>query len=206
MTSGRRPDERRAGMVRAYRAALDRPVIEPGEIPSGLGVPTLGAAYVPPLFRVVDARSDVATGEESWWADVPVRDDLSRYLAGHLTSPRATQAPILVLGQPGAGKSVLARVLAARLPAADFLPVLVTLREVSATADLQDQIEQAVRAATGERVDWPALARSSDGALPVVLLDGFDELLQATGVRQTDYLTRVAMFQQPAQGADCPHL
>jgi hypothetical protein len=196
MTSGRRPDERRAGMVRAYRAALDRPVIEPGEIPSGLGVPTLGAAYVPPLFRVVDARSDVATGEEFWWADVPVRDDLSRYLAGHLTSPRATQAPILVLGQPGAGKSVLARVLAARLPAADFLPVLVTLREVSATADLQDQIEQAVRAATGERVDWPALARSSDGALPVVLLDGFDELLQATGVRQTDYLTRVAMFQQ----------
>jgi hypothetical protein len=33
----------------------------------------------------------------------------------------------------------------------------------------------------GERLDWPTLARSSDGALPVVLLDGFDELLQATG-------------------------
>jgi len=30
----------------------------------------------------------------------------------------------------------------------------------------------------------------------VVLLDGFDELLQATGVSQSDYLLKLARFQQ----------
>ncbi|MFD0819597.1 NACHT domain-containing protein, partial [Micromonospora zhanjiangensis] len=98
--------------------------------------------------------------------------------------------------QPGSGKSVLTRILAARLPAADFLVVRVALRDVPAAADLRDQIEQAVRADTGERLDWPALARSAGDALPVVLLDGFDELLQATGVNQTSYLLKVAEFQR----------
>ena len=127
---------------------------------------------------------------------VPVRDDACRFLAGYLTSPAAQEAPLILLGQPGSGKSILTRILAARLPASDFLPVRVELRQVPAEADLQDQIEFAVRSATGESVPWPRLVESGDGALPVVMLDGFDELLQATGVTQTDFLLRVLAFQE----------
>ena len=119
-----------------------------------------------------------------------------RFLAGYLTSPAAQEAPLILLGQPGSGKSILTPILAARLPATDFLPVRVELRQVPAEADLQDQIEFAVRSATGERISWPRLAESGDGALPVVMLDGFDELLQATGVAQTDFLLRVLAFQE----------
>ncbi|MFD9464234.1 hypothetical protein [Streptomyces sp. NPDC060027] len=46
------------------------------------------------------------------------------------------RAPLIVLGQPGSGKSVLTQVLAARLPPADFLVVCVVLREVAADTDL----------------------------------------------------------------------
>jgi hypothetical protein len=67
---------------------------------------------------------------------------------------------------------------------------------VAAEIDIQGQIEQAIHQVTGERLLWPALVRSNPDALPVVLIDGFDELLQATGVRQTDYLIRVADFQR----------
>ena len=70
------------------------------------------------------------------------------------------------------------------------------LREVPADADLQAQIEHAIRAATGESMSWTDLARSAEDALPVVLLDGFDELLQATGASQSDYLEKVADFQR----------
>jgi hypothetical protein len=101
-----------------------------------------------------------------------------------------------VLGQPGSGKSVLTRALAAGLPAAEFLPIRVVLRDTPSLDQIQDQVEHAIRAATGERVDWPALVRSAGDALPVIMLDGFDELLQATGVNQTDYLERVAAFQR----------
>ena len=120
------------------------------------------------------------------------RADFGDFLATYLTTPEAARAPMLLLGQPGAGKSALTRILAARLPAADFLVVRVVLREVPAEAEVQDQIEHALRSAIGETVAWADLARDAGGALPVILLDGFDELLQATGMHQSDYLQRVA--------------
>jgi hypothetical protein len=195
-------DERLAGLTRAHRAVLDRPIVEPGDVPEGLRIPVLGDAYVDPRFRVADVSPGATPSEDSWWHDVPVRDDMNAFLAGYLTSPQATQAPLVVLGQPGSGKSVLTRVLAARLPASEFLVVRVVLREIPADMDLQDQVEQAIRHTTGERLEWPALVRSAGNALPVVLLDGFDEMLQATGVSQTDYLVRIRAFQQreAAQG------
>ncbi|MFF5077002.1 NACHT domain-containing protein [Actinoplanes sp. NPDC000266] len=196
ISTGRLPDERRAALANAYRAALDRPIVESSDAPAGLRIPTLDEAYVQPLFRVARVRPGVPPSDEQWWSARAVRADIDEFLAGFLTSPGAVVAPLLVLGQPGSGKSVLTKVMAARLPAADFLPIRVVLREVQADDELQDQIEYAVRSATGERVEWPALVRSGPDTLPVVILDGFDELLQATGVSQTDYLVRIARFQQ----------
>jgi hypothetical protein len=196
ISMGRTPGKWRAALARAYQADLERPIVESGHVPGGLRVPVLGEAYLSARFRTHSLAFGESPSDESWWEAIEVRDDLEKFLAGYLTSPRATRTPLLVLGQPGSGKSVLTRVLAARLPASDFLPVRVILREVSASADLQDQVEDAIRAATGERMDWPTLARSAGDALPVVLLDGFDELLQATGVSQTDYLAKVADFQR----------
>jgi hypothetical protein len=193
---GRVPDERRLAVARAYQAALHRPILSSGEIPEGLRMPTLGEAYVNPEFRTAQAQMADRLAEEHWWNEQPVRDDLEGFLIGHLTAPQATEAPLLVLGQPGSGKSVLTQVLAARLPPSEFLALRVVLREVPADADLQAQIEQAIRAATGESMPWTALARSAGDALPVVLLDGFDELLQATGASQSDYLEKIADFQR----------
>ncbi|GAA1312726.1 hypothetical protein [Saccharothrix xinjiangensis] len=188
------PDAHRDALANGYRPALRQPVVD-GDLPAGLVAPTLEQAYVAPLFRVAEAGRDGDAGREGWWAGVPTRSDLDDYLAGHLTSSRATRAPLVVLGQPGAGKSLLTKVLAAQLPG-DFLPIRVVLRDVPAESDLQEQVEHAVRATTGERWDWPALARAAAPAVPVVLLDGFDELLQATGVSRSDYLVDVQRFQQ----------
>lgn len=186
-----------AALATGYEAALARPILSEGQAPSGMWLPTLREGYVDPDFRV-RAVLDGAHGpaEEVWWEHEPVRSDLTEYLAGVLTSVASTTAPLVVLGQPGAGKSVLTKILAARLPAAGYLPVRIVLREVPADADIQDQIEHAVRTATGERVSWPELVRAADGAVPVLLFDGFDELLQATGVSQSDFLVRVARFQE----------
>lgn len=193
LADGRVPDERRAELSRAYATALDRPS---DDMPTGLRMPSLAEAFLPQLYRACVVAGSMPLSSETWWERQPVRDDLLSFLTGHLTSAEAAAAPLLVLGHPGSGKSVLSKLLAGQLPASAFLPVLVPLRTVSASADLQDQIEQAIRDATGERLAWPALSRSSGDALPLVLLDGFDELLQATGVSQTDYLSRVTAFQR----------
>ncbi|MEN3307182.1 MAG: hypothetical protein V7603_3384, partial [Micromonosporaceae bacterium] len=195
ITSGRDPGQRRAALTAAYRAGLDEPILGTVGTPERVTMPALGDIYVDPCFRARRAGPGDHPSDEGWWADVESRDDLPGFLAGYLITTRAIEAPLVVLGQPGAGKSALTRVLAARLPAADFLPVRVPLRDVPADIELQDQIEYALRAATGERLAWSDLSRPESAALPVVLLDGFDELLQATGVSQSDFLERVAAFQ-----------
>ena len=195
MASGRAPDERRTALWRAYQAALARPVMGAG-LTEEVTVPSLAAAYVNPGFRVAAHGLADRLGEESTWVNEPVRSDLPGFLAGHLTAPTAVQAPLLILGQPGSGKSVLTQMIAARMPPDQFLAIRVVLRDVAADEEVQAQIEHAVRAVTGESLTWPELSRSAGGALPVVLLDGFDELLQTTGVSQADYLKKVAVFQE----------
>lgn len=194
--SGVPADGRRLALARGYRRSLDRPIVEAGEVPAGFVIPSLDEAYVNPQFRLAWVPRSAQIDMEWWWSERPVRDDLQQFLVGYLTSVRATECPLIVLGQPGSGKSLLTRILAARLPAADFLVVRVALRDTPADADLQSQIEYAIRDATGEDLPWPALSRSRGDALAVVLLDGFDELLQATGVGQTDYLDQIARFQE----------
>ena len=204
MSPGGPPVDAAAALARAYRAALPRPILTEGEVPAGICLPTLDEGYLNPDFRVRPVVGGDWPADEAWWSDVPVRSDLTEYLAAALTSPEATAAPLVVLGQPGAGKSALTKILAARLPAADFLPVRVVLREASAEDGIQEQIEYAIRAATGEHMPWPQVARAANGSLPVVLLDGFDELLQATSVSQSDYLLKVARFQQREADQDRP--
>lgn len=196
IAAGRAPDDRREALVRRYRRALDRPIMEAADVPSGLIIPALADAYINPMFRAVHISQPTPIDQEHWWEQYPVRGDLQQFLISYLTSAGAAGQPLIVLGQPGSGKSVLTKILAARLPAADFLTVRVALREVPADADLQTQIEHAIRAETGESLSWPALARTTTGAMPVLLLDGFDELLQATGIGQTDYLEQIARFQE----------
>jgi hypothetical protein len=196
IASGRTPTDRLAALVRANRAALDQPMVPASDVQEGMVIPPLAVAYVNPGFRVLPPAHDRHPADEAAWIDRPRRDDLNEFLAGHLTLPQAVQAPLLVLGQPGAGKSALTRVLAARLPPGDFLPIRVELRGVPADSDVLAQLEHAIRDALDESMSWPELTQAAAGTLPIVMLDGFDELLQATGVNEADYLERVADFQQ----------
>ncbi|MFC8127393.1 NACHT domain-containing protein [Streptomyces sp. NPDC057302] len=193
---GRVAAERYMSLNRASRAAMDAPLLSLEDLPEGLTVPTLGEGYVSPDFKVAAFGAADRLSEEHWWEERHVHHDLEGFLADLFTAPQAVESPLLLLGQPGSGKSVLTRVLAARLPADEFLVVRVPLSAVPADAAIQDQIETAIRDATGETMDWPDVTRTARRALPVVLLDGFDELLQATGVSQSDYVQKVAAFQQ----------
>ncbi|MEV0582583.1 hypothetical protein [Nonomuraea sp. NPDC050310] len=190
------PGDRLAELTRAQQALLRRAIADIGEVPDGLVLPSLEEAYITPCYRITDVGRGDNPAIESWWDEHRLRRDLPAFLAGFLTNPMASRVPLVVLGQPGAGKSVLTKVLAARLPATQYLPIRVPLREVSANSGIQEQIEQAVHQLTSEQLSWPTIAKSANGALPVVMLDGFDELIQATGVRQSDYLAKVVKFQE----------
>ncbi|MGA6168357.1 NACHT domain-containing protein [Amycolatopsis magusensis] len=133
---------------------------------------------------------------EDLWQHQEARTNFGQFLLGYLSTPHALLNPLVVLGQPGAGKSLLTQVQAAWLPSPDFVSVRVPLRDVPADIEIDEQIETAIRLTTHESVSWSEFARASSDSVLVVMLDGFDELIQATGVSKSDYLMRVKRFQE----------
>ncbi|RKS09618.1 hypothetical protein DFP74_5360 [Nocardiopsis sp. Huas11] len=202
--SRREVSGRRRELAAGYQAVLRQPVLRSDDAPAGLVLPPLEDAYVPPRGRAGYAVRSGTPSTEEWWEALPIDDDLQDTVAAHLVHPVATEVPTVILGHPGAGKSKLTEMLAARLPCADFLPIRVELRAVPPNAPIHVQIEEGLTAALHTRVSWRELVESADGALPVVILDGFDELLQATGVDRSDYLERVQEFQRQQEAMGQP--
>ncbi|MEV6522622.1 hypothetical protein AB0M43_11810 [Longispora sp. NPDC051575] len=191
---------------RTNRSVLDAPVIDAdtARLDSGITFPAIGRSYVDPRYRVTRYQAGVRPADESQWEECPVHDDVDLLVTGHVVSPDATRLPLLLLGHPGAGKSLLTKVLAARLPSASFTVVRVPLRRVGANVPVYRQIQEALDLVTHERVSWSDLAEQSADTVRVVLLDGLDELLQATANDRTGYLREVAEFQRAEAVQDRP--
>jgi hypothetical protein len=195
--AARRPGDRPlAHLLASYRGALQEPVLSGAQADGSMVFPTLAEAYLTPQCRMGEVQPGDDPAAAEWWAGQPLVSDVEIFLAGYLTSLRAARLPLVVLGEPGSGKSKLTEVLAARLADGDFLPVRVELRDVAAESIILEQVEQAVYRGPGERTSWHDLVESAGGAQPVVILDGFDELIQASAVNRYDYLEQVRDFQR----------
>lgn len=192
-------------LTRAHLEDVRRPVIETAELAaSGFSsVPSLSELYISPAYRVVEAGQSTPIFDNGWWESARViREDVHEFLAGYFTLPSATESPLVILGDPGAGKSALTRALSAQLSGFDFCPVRVELRYAPADGDILDHIEFGLRRALQRSVTWASLAQDSRGATHVLILDGFDELLQTSSQNKFNYLEQVRRFQrgEAAQG------
>ena len=105
-----------------YRSDLRRPITPIGELEgeaSGMRVPLLADGYVNPAFRSAVYRSGETPHIDSWWGDKSLRAEIQGFLAGFLTNAPTVDKPLIIPGDPGTGKSVLTRLLVARLPPED---------------------------------------------------------------------------------------
>jgi NACHT domain len=192
------PRDLRARLAAVNRAELTRPVINVDIDGYGIDAvfPTVERIFLTPHVRCAVADSTVRIGDEHWWSGVAPRHDLDVVLARHFSTLDSTRLPLLILGHPGAGKSLLMKVLAARLPESMYTVVRVPLRRVDADANISTQIQEELANATHGNVQWPALVDQSADAIRVILLDGLDELLQATTNDRAGYLTDIVEFQR----------
>jgi hypothetical protein len=96
---------------------------------------------------------------------VEAEERLARHAAAVLHRPlwrASTQRPLIILGHPGAGKSLLTEVLAARLPSEAFTTIRVPLRAVNPDAPIHQQVEKTVEGLVKEHPSWGELCRASD--------------------------------------------
>lgn len=192
------PHDLRALVGEINRTELTLPVIDVDVDGYGIDAvfPTVERIFLTPRFRIAQETGAGRVGDEHWWADLEPRQDLDVVLARHFSTPGSMSLPMLLLGHPGAGKSLLMKVLAARLPESTYTVVRVPLRRVDADANVSTQVQQALELATNGRVSWPALADQSADTIRVIILDGLDELLQATSNDRAGYLTDIVEFQR----------
>lgn len=184
------------------KAILTQPLLRADGDTSSIDVvfPTVENGFVAPSYRhTIYREGDTHPSSEEWWAantERERRQDLDPFLAAHLADDECTKRPLLVLGNPGAGKSLLMEVMAARLPPERFVVFRVPLRAVRAQDRVHEQIATALYDTLHKRIEWGDVAAECEsGVTPVILLDGLDELIQASGVHQSTYLRMVQEFQ-----------
>lgn len=187
---------------RIYELVIDRPLLEPqlaGELQM-IQFPACRTGYINPNYRkIVTSRSDEGRllARDDRWQREAVRSRLGVFLAGYLRSDDATQRPLLVLGDPGSGKSLLTQILAARLPPAEFAVARVELRHVRSAQDIGDQIDDSLQHQTHNRYRLRDLTDSRGQITRVVIMDGLDELLQLSPRRELGrYLQWLTEFQE----------
>jgi hypothetical protein len=195
-----RADEIVEGLKRHYLARINEPILEhrdDGEEPP-LSFPRVADAFVPQSYRVLrHGTKAIALEDEETWKDRPRRDDLGAFLLSYLTSPYSLETPLVILGHPGSGKSLLTTVISAQLLSSHFTAIRVPLREVNSDAGVVAQIEEHIGRVTHVRLDsWAKVSSAFTNNPPIVILDGYDELLQASGKVFAGYLKDVQAFQK----------
>jgi hypothetical protein len=188
---------------KSYEATIGEPILSDrsgadGSAPTLL-YPSKSDAFVPQSYKVIrapDAGGGGRLEDEVRWSLCEERQDLAAFLLGYLSSSYSIQTPLLVLGHPGSGKSLLTQMLAARLATPAFSAVRIELRDIDVERELQTLIEEQVLRDTGRPADWANLADQMADAPPVVILDGFDELLQTSGRVHAAFLEKVHEFQR----------
>lgn len=186
-----------------YKDRIDKPVIEELKPDTtgderALKYPKSSEAFIPQSFRVIRYSGKEHLEEEATWQNAgEPRNDLGPFIFSYLSSPYGDDKPLLVLGHPGSGKSLLTKMLCVSLFSRRWSPIRVVLRDVPADHDVIDQIEQQIRWDTlDSSATWVSLQEHFRSCPPVVMLDGYDELLQATGKTYANYLIKVGQFQR----------
>ncbi|NGZ05143.1 MAG: ATP-binding protein [Magnetococcales bacterium] len=159
--------------------------------------PRLVQTFIPSTFRAVrHVAGEPHYGDDLFWAQSMPRTDLGRFLLAWLCSDLSRSVPLVILGPTGSGKSLLTRMLAAHLGAERFFAVRVVLGSVDAKATIQAQIEEQLRHETGRKIEWSSLSRSVREQIPLVLLDGMNDLLGANEQVFRDYPEKARRFQE----------
>lgn len=181
-----------------YENAISDPVIrdDDRDETSDVVYPSKQDAFVPQSFRFLRyERAKHALESENLWASQTKTHDISQFIVQYLQSPYSLEAPMLILGQPGSGKSLLTQMLAARLKPPYYFPVRIELRDINPEDSIQIQIEKQIKDKIGRDVDWVRFSEGLAPNPPLVILDGFDELLQSNGRVFSNYLEKVQTFQ-----------
>ena len=187
-----------------YIALIQESIIDEKEIKSeteviSLKFPKIVDAFIPQSYKCLYYQSkDINLEDASVWNQIPVQHDLDKFFIRYLYSPDSIDYPMIILGQPGSGKSLLTKVLAAQLMIKSYTVIRIPLREVNADDGIDVLVEDQIKKLTNRPLSqgYGGFASQFKEKPLIIILDGYDELLQAKGDIFSGYLEKIRRFQQ----------
>jgi len=195
-----------------YNASIEEPIIDDKEINSGtekniLMFPKIVDAFIPQSYKcLLYKRDEISLEDVSIWRKQTTRNDLNRFFIKYLYSPDGIDYPLVILGHPGSGKSLLTKVLSAQLMSDSYTVIRIPLREVDADAAIDVLVEDQVKKLTNRPLPagYGGFAAQFKEKPLTIILDGFDELLQAKGDVFSSYIEKTRIFQQDQKSMGRP--
>lgn len=200
-------------LAQKYIATIGEPIIDDKEISSdtetiSLKFPKIVDAFIPQSYKCLSyQRKETKLEDTSVWSKLPIQYDLDRFFIKYLYSPDSIDYPLVILGQPGSGKSLLTKVLSAQLMSSSYTVIRIPLREVNAEDGIDVLVEDQIKKLTNRPLStqgYGGFAAQFKEKPLIIILDGYDELLQAKGNVCSGYLEKVRMFQQDQKAMKRP--
>ena len=185
-----------------YTAIIQEPIIDDKEIKSrderiSLKYPKIVDAYIPQFYKCIKYQNnDIELEDNSIWKKLDVRKDLNAFLLKYLCSPDCIDYPLIILGQPGSGKSLLTKVLSAQMTSDSSSVIRIPLREINAGSSIDVLVEDQIKKLTNRTISYADFAKQFVKEPLTIILDGYDELLQAKGEVFSGYLEMIREFQK----------
>ena len=192
-------------LAKKYNALIQEPIIDDKEIKAdtemlSLKFPKIVDAFIPQSYKCLAYQGkDINLEDGSTWEKIPIQNDLDKFFVKYLYSPDSIDYPLVILGQPGSGKSLLTKVLSAQLMSESYTVIRIPLREVNAEDGIDVLVEDQIKKMTNRSLStqgYGGFATQFKEKPLIIILDGYDELLQAKGDVFSGYLEKVRRFQQ----------
>lgn len=188
-----------AKLANTYCRSIEKPVVESQDEDEKLIYPLVSEAFIPQRYKLLRYTGQEKLDLADTWDEFDPQRDMTSFWTKYYLDPGSVENILLILGEPGIGKSLLTRVLCARMSSEQSVFIRIPLRE----HDMEDEIESIVLRQLSQDGDlsediskfkWFA-EEFPDNPITLVF-DGYDEVLQATGEVYRRLLQEIRDFQQ----------
>lgn len=182
-----------------YDSIVNLPIIESTEMNRSteeLVFPSKSKIFIPQQFKAVYYRKKEKLEDDSFWKNIAEGNNLGEFINGLMSHSSSNDFPVIILGHPGSGKSLLCNMLSSKILGNRYNVILVKLRSINAENTIIAQIESQITDEIGRKCNWTDIADCHSEKDAIVIFDGYDELLQASGKTYANYVKQIQEFQQ----------
>lgn len=190
-----------------YQRSITKPLIDSDIEGEPLVFPPIEDAFIPQAYKLLKYMDKRLLGIRNTWTSIEEQQDMTAFWAKYIVDIDSLDNILLILGEPGGGKSLLTKVVSARLSSQASVVIRIPLREHDVENGIESIICERIEL-DGDTSDSITKFKKFAEQFPhnaiTLIFDGFDEVQQATGRVYRQFLVKLRKFQQECKENERP--